>query len=458
MFALNQLTATGHKRQWILMDTRTCLPLLYPLTYQIDHLSFRSLSTQSASLQAIKYFYEFWLKKYGVTFCYSFYSSGHDPRIAIDEMSAFSHYLENSRTCQSNVLVLVPVKSVGTFTNAARFRAIIQFISFLINKYVSPFYLEDSPKVLSRLASRLHARLRLCNDSYRTLATGKKSRTIQGFQSMNSDMVICLYRIITPCSARKFNPLNPFPSGDLQFRNFLIVRLLLNYGLRIGELLLLERQSIKSNIKGDKFSLIITTTDGESDPRGYAPSLKNVWANRVLELDKQDHDFLIIYIEKLRPKTEHDYVFTSTHSGGKPLSYNSVYSIFLQIDSKFSKEFPEYKSLNYFDSIKKLTPHVTRHTWAYLTLQKLYHMKLMKSRTIKNHTDFDFFMDGLMGEAKNELRLMGGWSQNSEMPGIYAKRFLSELANKANIHRIDQDNRELSDTLSSFLEDINNDY
>ncbi|TBL82495.1 hypothetical protein EYY88_20625 [Hafnia alvei] len=33
------------------MDMESCLPLLYPLRYHIDHLAHRSLSTQSASLQ-----------------------------------------------------------------------------------------------------------------------------------------------------------------------------------------------------------------------------------------------------------------------------------------------------------------------------------------------------------------------------------------------------------------------
>ena len=42
------------------MDLETSLPLLYPLRYHIDHLAFRSLSTQSASLQSVKFFYEFW--------------------------------------------------------------------------------------------------------------------------------------------------------------------------------------------------------------------------------------------------------------------------------------------------------------------------------------------------------------------------------------------------------------
>ncbi|HHH8355806.1 TPA: hypothetical protein ACP2P2_004745, partial [Escherichia coli] len=42
--------------------------------------------------------------------------------------------------------------------------------------------------------------------------------------------------------------------------------------------------------------MIVTTTDENHDPRGCAPSLKNVWANRVLELDKQNYNFLKIYI------------------------------------------------------------------------------------------------------------------------------------------------------------------
>ncbi|WP_420916234.1 hypothetical protein [Pectobacterium brasiliense] len=114
------------------------MPSLYLLRYHIDPLAFRSLPTQSVALLVVKFFYEFWLQKHGVTFCYSFHPSGHNPCIAIEEMAAFSHYLEN-------------------------------------------------------------------------------------------------------------------------------------------------------------FSLIVTTIDEGYDSRGHAPSLKNVWANRVLELDKQDYSFLNIY-------------------------------------------------------------------------------------------------------------------------------------------------------------------
>ncbi|WP_338381590.1 integrase [Escherichia coli] len=255
------------------MDMETSLPLLYPLRYHIDHLAFRSLSTQSASLQSVKFFYEFWRQKYGVSFCYSFYSSDHNPDIAIGEMPAFWLYLENGHNVQSNVLSLTRVRKANSLTHTARVRAVVHFISFLINTYISPAYRDDSPKVLSLLTSRLHTRLQLCRENYRTLTPNKflqHSHSSQGFQSMSGAMVLSLYGIITPSSAQKHNPLNPFPSGQLQFRNFLIIRLLLNYGLRIGELLLLECSSIKPNLKGDKFSLIVTTVDEGYEPRKNA--------------------------------------------------------------------------------------------------------------------------------------------------------------------------------------------
>ncbi|EOX0267724.1 site-specific integrase, partial [Escherichia coli] len=346
--------------------------------------------------------------------------------------------------------------------HTVRVRAVIHFISFLINTYISPAYRDDSPKALSLLASRLHTRLQLCRENYRTLTSNKfsqHSHSSQGFQSLSGAMVLSLYGIITPSSAQKHNPLNPFPSGHLQFRNFLIIRLLLNYGLRTGELLLLECSSIKPNLKGDKFSLIVTTVDEAYEPRKNAPSLKNAWANRVLELDKQDYIFLSIYIAKLRPKTDkHDFIFTSSQQSAKPLSYTSVHSIFSKIDQVFTNQYPEYKSPLYSDSLQRLTPHTTRHTWAFLTLQKIWHLKYLKSQQNKTHFIAEVpSLSGIMEEAKDELRLMGGWSPTSQMPDLYAKRFLSEQANAANVQRIIQDNAALHNTLDTIMDRYNDD-
>jgi len=310
------------------MDVETGLPLFYPLRYLVDHLAFRSLSTQSASLQAIKFFYEFWYQKYGVTFCYSFYQSEHNPLIAIQEISAFFHYLESGHVYQANVMLLASHSTASRLTNAERVRAVIRFLSFLVNTYVSPMYMKGSPEELSRLSLQLNTKLMICRDEFSVLARGKRAKNSdshQGFRSLTAGMVRAVYEIIAPNTGSKTNPLNPFPAGEIQFRNFLIVRLLLNYGLRISELLLLECRSIKPNIQGDKYSLIVTTIDDEvKDSRGRAPSLKNIYAHRVLELANQDYFFLMTYIEKIRsPMTPYHFIFTSTtrkHGGLSTLS------------------------------------------------------------------------------------------------------------------------------------------
>ncbi|HGU6635013.1 TPA: site-specific integrase [Klebsiella oxytoca] len=436
------------------MDVTVCLPALYPLRYLVDHLGYRSLSTQSASLQAIKFFYEFWFMKHRTTFCYSFYCSGHDPGIAIHEIANFFQYLENSRLL-SFVPKALPFKHSSCMTNAARVRAVIRFIGYLIATYVSPYYMNETPKELSRHASHLNTRLLICKEEFKTLERSNQkyySRVIQGFQSMTADMVENVYRIVVPSSKHKNNFLNPFPSGFIQLRNYLIIRLMLNYGLRVGELLLLECASIKSSVRGDKFSLIISMPRNMTDPRKHAPSLKNEFSHRVLELDKIDYEFLMIYIQRIRKNSmAHEFIFASSQNPESPLSYNTVHLIFSEIDRVFSLNYPECKSAEPFDNLIKFKPHVTRHTWAYLTLKKLYHLK--NKRLIGACNDFskNSLSIGVMDEAKEALRLLGGWSIKSQMPDLYAKRFLSEQANAANIQRILQHNSDLDYLIKEFF-------
>ncbi|WP_250204373.1 hypothetical protein [Escherichia coli] len=353
------------------MDVTICLPALYPLRYVVDHLEYRSPSTQSASLQAIKFFYDFWFIKHRTTFCYSFYFSGHDPAIAIHEMTDFFQYLENGRLVSFAPQAL-PFKHSSCMTNASRVRAVIRFIGYLIATYVSPYYRNETPKELSRYASRLNTRLLICKDEFKTLERSNQryySRVTQGFQSMTGDMVENVYRIVVPSSKHKNNFLNPFPSGFIQFRNYLIMRLMLNYGLRVGELLLLECVSVKASIKGDKFSL----------------------------------------------------------------------------------NYPECKSAERFDALMKFTPHITRHTWAYLTIKKLYHLKNKRFNGSGNNLAKNSLSMGWMDEAKEALRLLGGWSIKSQMPDLYAKRFLSEQANAANIQRLLQHDSDFDCLIKELL-------
>lgn len=231
VFILTQLNINQRQRLWALMDTHTRQPLLYPLIYLIDHLALRSSATQSASLQALKFFYEFWHQKHGVTFCFSFYSSNHNPLIAIDELTAFFHYLENTHLYVPALTIRSTTQTTPQrCTNIRHVHSVIRFIRYLINTYISPRYIDGTPKELTRLATQLTGRLSIHKAEFRTLTHSRQMNngtTHKRFRSLTAEMVMAFYQIITPGSISKKNPLNPFPAGEIQLRNFLICRLLL---------------------------------------------------------------------------------------------------------------------------------------------------------------------------------------------------------------------------------------
>ncbi|MGL9721901.1 MAG: integrase [Symbiopectobacterium sp.] len=265
MFIVTQLNVVP-QRLWVLVDSETSLPLLFPLRFLVDRLSLRSASTQATTLQALKFFYEFWFKKYGVTFCFSFHQSGYNTLIAIEELEAFFHYLECGKSNVTELRIVSHHKpATHSWTNTKHVHAVIRFITYMINTYISPRYMDESPKELSRLSSRLTNRVLMLRAEFQT---GKTKKSQKQFRSLTPEVVRIFYEIIRPSSRSRPNPINPFPIGEIQFRNYLICRLLLNYGLRVSQLLLLQINSIKTNIRGDQFSLIVSSIEDDiRDPR-----------------------------------------------------------------------------------------------------------------------------------------------------------------------------------------------
>lgn len=109
MYVLDQLSVAPNRRLWTLVDTTTNLPLLFPLLFLIDRLASRSESTQSSTLQALKFFYEYWYQKHDVTFCLSFQLSGYNPSIAACQNSMPGvFFLSELIFPMSDVLPLTP--------------------------------------------------------------------------------------------------------------------------------------------------------------------------------------------------------------------------------------------------------------------------------------------------------------------------------------------------------------
>ena len=98
---------------------------------------------------------------------------------------------------------------------------------------------------------------------------------------------------------------------------------MLNYGLRIGELMLLTTNSIKKSIQNHSFSLIITNTDDEFDDRSKKPKIKNEYSYRVIKLQERDYRILQIYINEIRKEIPSHILFTSLKPPYSALSYGN---------------------------------------------------------------------------------------------------------------------------------------
>jgi integrase len=250
---------------------------------------------------------------------------------------------------------------------------------------------------------------------------------------MNQEMIQGLYSVTSPSNANKYNELNPFRSKSVQLRNFLIIHLMLNYGLRIGELMLLTTNSIKKSIQNHNFSLIITNTDDEFDDRSKKPKIKNEYSYRVIKLQERDYRILQIYMNEIRNEIPSQILFTSLKPPYSALSYASVKKIFDQVDLSLKALLPECFDASAYDSIERLTPHVCRHSWAYMMLS--FSFEKYKKENV-SHSDLKQSVNDSLLKAQDDLRALGGWSPTSAMPIYYGKRFIVERANFMNLARI----------------------
>ena len=425
----------------LLFDTSATIPCLYPLLYSTTVLRFQSIATQQSDMLALKFWYEFWYQKYSTLFCESFFSSKYEPEIFLNEIDNFIVFLENNKKLETNLIRLRSNIETNYMTITQRLRSVFKYFGYLLDGYWNIRYQDIKIKELTNRRKKID--LFLMNKKKIFSKFSKRSLTIKSeinhnFKSLTNEMVVMLYKIIRPDQAANINKDNPFSTKSHQLRNFLIVHLMMNYGLRVGELMLLTKRSIKKSINSDSYSLIVTNTDDEHDSRQRKPSIKNEQSYRVIKLDSMDYKFLMLYMEKIRNLNDSDILFTSLKPPYSPLSYSSINAIFKVIEQVFRTLHPIYFDDINIESIHKFTPHVCRHTWADITLA--FAIKKYRNESASPLTQSN---DEIMQKAQENLRVLGGWSANSIMPSYYAKRFIVDSANLINLQRISQELWEL---------------
>lgn len=186
---------------------------------------------------------------------------------------------------------------------------------------------------------------------------------------------------------------NPF-KRPLQFRNYLIVELLLVTGIRRGELLKLK---LKHLPQGPKKTLTIERSpDDNEDARKREPQVKTL--GREIPIPKPLAVDLWKYAQKYRKRGNHTYLFTSNR-GGIPLDSAGVNWIFQLLVERC---LPHLKG--------RLSPHILRHTF--------------NDRLTEEAMALGWDED----QRGKTQRYLNGWSEDSKMPDIYTRRIIEAQA------------------------------
>ncbi|WED83417.1 tyrosine-type recombinase/integrase [Aeromonas media] len=231
-----------------------------------------------------------------------------------------------------------------------------------------------------------------------------------------------------PTIAEKDNDGKLLPSVYTSFRNLILVKLLTQYGLRIGEVLLLRGTSFKSNMAGTAFYMYVANLNDGADPRKHKPLIKTQQSIRELKITAHDYKIITAFMAQVEMRSSHNFLITSSIGDCSPLSYKAAYKIITDASDAMREKFPEHFSPRSSECLENVHPHMLRHTWAYMQLKFLhqhFERKFVKAGAVN--------IKGIMESAKDALRKQGGWAEGSRMPSRYAERFIAEHANEINM-------------------------
>lgn len=364
----------------VLLYSNNSCPVFLPLTYTILSLRGKSYQTCYISIVSIKLLYEFF-DSLGLNFEELAIAGEFQP--IFDKLDSVIHFL------------YVGQQDVKPTTSNPLFDTYLRGLKFFFKWLIARYSKESNQNLLS-----------LIDEKFTSSSLHLPSFASE-YKNLDDHSVQIIRNLVLPTSGR-----NPFKEKN-RLRNWLMIELLLQTGIRSGELLNLKVPDIYKN--GENYYLRIRQSSEQetnTDPRWKKPSIKNRHSIRTVAISKT----LFIAFEKYlspghrkkRQKNKHGYLFTSER--GSPLASNTLTAIFKRVEITLEK-IPVLAV--------KLTPHVLRHTFVEKMLCYLLEVKSME-----------------MERAKDELRNICGWSINSPMPNHYARRYIAMAANKHNLERI----------------------
>ncbi len=366
----------------ILLRSETFQPVVLATRYVLDECrETRQAATLVRNARVLKWFYE-WCETAGIDLEDRL---RHGRLPTAGEISGFCRYLRARRTAGV-------FGAVGASEQEERHAILLPatFNSYLgvVENFLTWAAYEFIP--VATPAGVVRDTVEVARERIRRAFRSNKlgGRAAQKRYGLTDEELAELREVVTPGARR-----NPFKPG-VQFRNHIIVELMLATGLRRGELLKLKLTHLPL---GPKNTLTVERSpDDKQDGRRNEPQVKG--REREIPIPKPLAVEVWRYAQKHRKPGSHPYLFTSQR-GGSPLDAAGVNRIFSLLVERC---FPRLHG--------RLHPHVLRHTFNNRLMDKALEMGWSDDQRKKVQT------------------YLNGWRENSSMPEVYTRRLVEAQA------------------------------
>jgi integrase len=397
-FQVIEQIVNGARRKLLVQD---CIPVYYPNLYITMQHSGRALETTKKYLEHLVVLEQF-LSFSSIDLISRLEQRPHSQYLTDSELSRFvsdAGFRKETLAMKYAGMRLHPTayKSVGKVHAQQRIEAVRDYLAFLYDKLGDH---STRYEAVDDLKKRINRKIKAARPAW------KKTR-IDEIKGLTSQERSRLLEIMHPDSAE-----NPFSDEAIRLRNWIMLLLGLDMGLRRSEMLLIKT----SDIHWHSRQLVVVNIEDESlDPRKAAPQFKT--NERMLQMTDDLYDALKVYEEKYRhrkPRSggksqarRHPFLLVAhKRNEGGPLSIKAVDGIL----SRVREIAPE---------LAHVTPHILRHDAVYTMLESM--REELAAFTPEDRTT----------QVQKTLTWMFGWSSGSDMPGKYGAKFWKEEADKA---------------------------
>ena len=396
-FQIIEQVVNAARRKLLVQD---CIPAYYPNLYITMEHSGRALDTTKKYLEHLAVFEEF-LAYSSIDLIPRIEQRPHSRYLTDSELSRFvsdAGFSKETLAMKYAGIRLHPTayRSVGKAHAQQRIEAVRDYLGFLYDKLGDH---STRYEAVDDLKKRINRKITAARPAW------KKTR-MHEIKGLTSQERTRLLEIMHPNSAE-----NPFSDGAIRLRNYIILLLGLDMGLRRSEMLLIKT----SDIHWHSRQLAVVNLEDESlDPRTMAPQFKT--HERMLVMTDELYGAITEYESKYRQRRprsgtsqarKHPFLLVAhKRNEGGPLTIKAIDGVL----SRVREIAPELAHVH---------PHILRHDAVYTMLESM--REELAAFTPEDRTT----------QVQKTLTWMFGWSPESNMPGLYGAKFWKEEADKA---------------------------